>query len=371
LRPKVISFSTQTFSIARQLLPSTELSIRPSAISKHRIPLLCANSFTNDIVQPIMPRVPAPHKSRSDDPLKEATIVALKQVVDPLVGLMFDTGVTVREFSQIVRERAVRIAARRVSKESGRDSKSRVAIITGLPRSEVARILASDDVSPSKRLGRHPARNVLAAWFDNPRFLGTNGDPSVLPIFGKRRSFEQLVAMHSRGIPVRAMLDELTQIDAVEILEGQRVRPKSRIPILTGMTDSAIASIGERTRDLLETLTNNLRRTSKPLFEGTALADETDFEMVSLIRREIAEQGANFINSANSLLGRSSVKAKRSTKYRLGVTVYYFQDDIEDATESKPQTTYTRRKNLRRQRRPTNSKGRLGAISRSVTKGQV
>ena len=175
---------------------------------------------------------------------------------------------------------------------------------------------------------------------------------------------------------MRAMLDELTQIDAVERLEDQRVKAKSRIPILTGMTDSAIAAIGERTRDLLETLTNNLRRTSKPLFEGTALAEETDLDMVSLVRREIAEQGANFINSANSLFSRSSVKAKRSfpktaTRYRLGVTVYYFQDDIEGATQSKSKTTYGRRKNLRRQRRPTDSKGPTGAIDRSVAKGQL
>src|SRR5579859_859369 len=104
-----------------------------------------------------MPRTSAPHKSHSDDPLKEATIVALKRVVDPLVDLMLDAGVTVHEFSQIVRERAVRTAARRVSKESGRDSKSRVAIITGLPRSEVARILRSDDALPSRRSGQHPA----------------------------------------------------------------------------------------------------------------------------------------------------------------------------------------------------------------------
>ena len=322
-----------------------------------------------------MSRTAAPNKSRFNDPLKEATIAALKRVVDPLVDLMFDAGVTVHEFCQLARERAVRTAARRVSKESGRDSKSRVAIITGLPRSEVARILGSHDVSRSEPLGQHPARNVLAAWFDNPRFLAANGDPAVLPIFGKRRSFEQLVAMHSRGIPVRAMLDELTQIDAVERLEGQRVRPKSRIPILTGMTASAITGIGERTRDLLETLTTNLRRTSKPLFEGTALADEADLEMVSLIRREIAEQGANFINSANSLFSRSSVKAKRlttkrSTKYRLGVTVYYFQDDIGRATESNSETTYRHRKNLRRQRRPINSKA-TAVSRRSVAKGQL
>jgi hypothetical protein len=170
------------------------------------------------------------------------------------------------------------------------------------------------------------------------------------------------------------MLDELTQIDAVEQLEDQRVRAKSRIPILTGMTAGAIAVIGERTRDLLDTLTNNLRRTSKPLFEGTALADEIDLEMISLFRREIAEQGASFLNSANSLFGRSSVKAKRSipktsTKYRVGVSVYYFQDDIEGATEPKPEKSCQRRKNLSRQRRPTNKRS-ASVNGRSIAKNQ-
>jgi hypothetical protein len=314
----------------------------------------------------------AQHKSRFNDPLKEATIAALKRMVDPLVDLMFDAGVTVHELGRIMRESAVRTAARRVLKETGRDSKSRVAIITGLPRSEVARILKSDDLSPGHRLRQHPARKVLAAWFDDPRFLAANGDPAVLPIFGKRRSFEHLVAMHSRGIPVRAMLDELTQVDAVERLEDQRVRVKSRIPILTGTTGSAIAVIGERTRDLLDTLTNNLR-SSKPLFEATALADETDPETVSKIRREIAEQGANFINNANSLFNPPSMKAKRSVakkpaKYRLGVTVYYFEDDISRAMEPKTETIYQRRKNLRRQRRPAKGK-RAGVMDRSLAKG--
>jgi hypothetical protein len=318
----------------------------------------------------------ASHKSRFNDPLKEVTIVALRRVIDPLVNLMFDAGLTVHEFSHLVRERAVRTAARRVSKESGRDSKSRVAIITGLPRSEVARILKSDDVTSRKRLGQHPARKVLAAWFDNPRFLAANGDPAVLPIFGKRRSFERLVAMHSGGIPVRAMLDELTQIDAVERLSDQRVKARSRTPILTGLTGSAIAGIGERTRDLLETLTNNLRCVSTPLFEGTALLEESDLELVSLIRREIAEQGANFIDSANSLFSRSRVKpnrsiAKASTKCRLGVTVYYFQDAIEGTAPSKTETTYGRRKNLQRQRRPTNRKREAGVMGRSFAKVQL
>jgi hypothetical protein len=156
--------------------------------------------------------------------------------------------------------------------------------------------------------------------------------------------------MHSGGIPVRAMLDELTQLDAVVRLSDQRVKAKARVPILTGLTSSAITVIGERARDLLETLTHNLRRTSKPLFEATALMDDIDAESVSLVRREIAEQGASFINSSNSLLSRSRSAAKKSTKCRVGVTVYYFQDKIESAGSSKGATTYTRRKNLQRRK---------------------
>jgi Family of unknown function (DUF6502) len=322
-----------------------------------------------------MRKTTAPHNLRSNDPLKEATITALKRVAEPLVDLMFDTGVTVHEFGQLVRESAVRAAARRVSRESGRNSKSRVAIVTGLPRSEVARILKSDDASSSKRVGQHPSRKILAAWYENPRFLAANGDPAVLPIFGKRRSFEQLVATSSRGTPVRAMLDELTQIDAIERLSDQRVKAKSRIPILTGLTANAIAVIGERTGDLLETLTNNLRRKSNPLFEGTTLVDEIDLDMVTLVRREIEEQGANFINSANSLLNRSRPRPSRSnamtsTKCRLGVTVYYFQDDIERIAESRAKTTYMRRKNLQRKHQP-NSKRTTRKMNSELAKAQI
>jgi len=310
-----------------------------------------------------MPRTRARQKSRFSDPLHEATIATLKRVVEPLAELMFDTGVSVHQFSQIMREAAVRSAANRIAKANGRDSKSRVAIVTGLPRSQVARILNAKEELPSKPIREHPARKVLAAWFENSRFLDVNGEPDLLPIFGRRRSFEQLVTMHAGGIPVRAMLDELTRIDAVETFADQSVRAKSRVPILRGLTSSAISVIGERTRDLLGTLGYNLRSRSKPLFEGTAVVDDADIESISLVRREISEQATNFINTADSLLNRNLSKSNRSThktmpKCRVGVTVYYFQDDIDVRAVTSPEMQL-RRKNLRRQPQTTSNKKRI------------
>jgi uncharacterized protein DUF6502 len=294
-----------------------------------------------------------PRESRSPDPLKETTISALERVVDPLVDLMIDAGITVQEFCRLARERAVRSADMRVARESGRTSNSRVAIMTGLPRAEVARILSSADVSSSTRSGQHPARRVLAAWYDNRRFLGANGDPAVLPIFGRRRSFEQLVAIHSGGIPVRAMLDQLVQINAVEILDRQRVKARSRVPIFRGMTTSAIANLGERAGDLLRTLASNLRTESSPLFEETALFGDIEMGVVPLVRRQIAEQGAAFIDGATSLLSRSRIKPgqsilKNSPQCRVGVTAYYFQDETQSDDGLVVPINHSRRKNLQR-----------------------
>jgi hypothetical protein len=294
-----------------------------------------------------------PRDPRLEDPIKEATVIALGRVLDPLLELMFDAGMTVQEFNRIARDRAVRIATRRVAKETGRESKSRVAIITGLPRAEVTRILSSLDSVAKTKPDQHPARRVLAAWHDNPRFLSANGDPAVLPIFGRKRSFEKLVETYGAGIPVRAMLDELIQLDAIERLEDQKIRAKARVPVMTGLTSRSIIAVGERGRDLLNTLGHNVRRSSQPLFEATALIDDGDLDMVTLVRREITEQGTNFINGATSLLNRSHRKrrskaAKSTGTCRLGVTVYYFQDEISTNDNVATVGRHARRKNLRR-----------------------
>jgi len=293
------------------------------------------------------------HNPQKGDPIREATITALKHGADPLLALMFDAGVTVHEFNYLFRDRAVRMATKRVIKESGRNNKSRVAILTGLPRSEVTRILAINDSTEGIPLGQHPARRVLAAWYENPRFLTPIGEPAVLPIFGKRRSFEQLVSTHGGGIPVRAMLDELTQINAVEQIEGQKVKAKSRVPILTGLTTNAIAAVGERCGDLIQTLVNNVRGHMPPLFEATAVGNDTDIDFVPIIRRELAEQGASFINSANSFLKRSRHERGRTSghstgKFRVGVSVYYFEAEVPNSHTPAIDVKRSHRTNLRR-----------------------
>lgn len=265
---------------------------------------------------------------------------------------MFDAGITVHQFNYLLRDRAVRAATNRVIKETGRNSKSRVSIITGLSRSEVTKISDSPDTYIKSNRGQSPTRRILGAWFENPRLLEPNGEPATLPIFGRNRSFEQLVSLHGGGIPVRAMLDELIQLDAIERVGDLEVRAKSRTPVSVGLTPIAIAALGERCSDLLQTLMKNLRRSEVPLFEGTSLVQDADRDLMPVIRREISRQAASFINSANSFLKRNrrsssiSPATQSRRKCRAGITVYYFEDI--DANTTTPINRKRTRTNLRR-----------------------
>jgi hypothetical protein len=303
-----------------------------------------------------------PKKNQAADPIREATLGALRHVVDALLELMFDAGITVQQFNYLVRDRSVRAASRRVLKETGRISKSRVSIITGLPRSEVTKISTEDDYVRTK-LGQPAARRVLAAWFENPSFLAPNGEPATLSIFGKRRSFEKLVSAYGGGIPVRAMLDELTQLDAVERVGDDNVRAKSRTPVSVGLTPEAIGAIGQRCSDLIQTLMKNVRHSEPPLFEATSLVQNADLDLMPVIRREISRQGASFISGANSLLKRTrkhlnSARSSPDLKCRAGVTIYYFEDFEESGSEEGGDRERIPRRNLHRirARKPKSTK---------------
>jgi hypothetical protein len=291
--------------------------------------------------------------SLETDPIKEATLGALELILDPLLDLMFDVGLSVQELNFLTRLRAVHVATRRLLKESGRQSNSRVAIITGIPRSEVAKISKLSKSRGSDKVSQQPARRTLAGWFSDPKYLSSAGEPAVLPIFGKRRSFESLVSKYGVGIPVRAMLDELIQIGAVERLSNQRVTIRTRVPVSVGLTPTAIEAAGEHCKNLLGTLIQNIRRVERPLFEATSLISDASPSLLPVVRREIADQGTSLINSASAILKRSQGKVKtkdaNQAVRRIGVTVFYFEDSVEPTAEFASPGKPKRRTNLRRQ----------------------
>jgi len=129
----------------------------------------------------------------------------------------------------------VRAAVRVFSRGERRMTNSTIAVATGIPRHEVARILRSPEAFIEKFWRANRAVRVASQWRQDPQFNPhRTTPPPPLPLTGEC-SFTSLVRKHSGDIPVVCMRDYM--LDAGTLMEegeGEAMRlilqPKTTDP---------------------------------------------------------------------------------------------------------------------------------------------
>jgi Family of unknown function (DUF6502) len=153
----------------------------------------------------------------------------------------------------ILRTTAVQCAVERQLENGNRVNISGITAITGIPRGEVSRILNSSarQTIGAMRGRQNIASRILSAWHCAPDYLTADRRPRNLKIFGTGPTFESLVRTYGRGIPVRAILDELKRIGAVQLqTSSQTVFPKMDLAINPRITYKKIRELDATTNDL-------------------------------------------------------------------------------------------------------------------------
>jgi hypothetical protein len=187
---------------------------------------------------------------------------ALRKLLEPLSGLAFDCGLSISEANSILREAAVRGAAKRQLEDKKRINISGIAAATGVSRGEISRILRDGHAARELIDDRHqnPANRILAAWHRDPRFLTSNRLPAALKLYGRGATFEFLVRKYGRGLPTRAVFDQLTRIGAIELRASQQVSPKMSVAVDRRITPKMIKAYGDWAADLLSTKLLNVTK---------------------------------------------------------------------------------------------------------------
>ncbi len=231
--------------------------------------------------------------------MRDAARQALAALLEPLAGFALDAGLSVHEVETLLRAAAVRSAAKRQREVSQRVNISGIAASTGLSRAEISRLLKSPEQAeagpPDEAREQQATNRILSAWHEDPQFTKPNGQPADLKIFGPGATFDALVKQHGRGLPTRAMLDELARAQALEVRPGQKVRAKALVAADRGTTPQAIKAFGERAEQLLSTLLATMRDPNGHQFvthiEGAVHA----VEALPVLRREVAARGSDFL----------------------------------------------------------------------------
>jgi hypothetical protein len=220
--------------------------------------------------------------------LKAAVLSAVLRLLQPLVRLLLDAGVGVGEFQQLAKRAYVRVARDR--SDEAKPNISRIAVLTGITRAEVASILAEPgDAPPPPDRGAHRAERVLQGWWQDPEFIGPAGKPLALPLRGKRRSFAALVQRYAGDPRVATLLDELVKAKAVRRTAEDHIEVLSKTFNTARWDADGVANIGERVYGLLDTLVHNLKHPTRPRFERLVVNTRLDPKYVPLLVRDLTQ----------------------------------------------------------------------------------
>jgi hypothetical protein len=271
---------------------------------------------------------PAVKKARTD--VRLVAKKALLQLLEPLVEFVLNSGMSTLEFHSIFREAAVRTVAARQLELSPRVNISGIAASTGIPRAEISRILKLNVESSRKVVDRlqQSTNRILEVWHQDPKFANPAGKPADLRMYGRGATFDSLVRGHGRGIPTRAMLDELMRTGTAEVLPSRLVRVKAMVAVDCGMTAQGIRSFGERATELLSTMLQNMKNPDNPKFVASISGTNIPSAVVPLFRKELANKGADFLADMHDSLVREVVDGntkKAPQSKRVSVTIFYHE----------------------------------------------
>ncbi|MDH3304187.1 MAG: DUF6502 family protein [Gammaproteobacteria bacterium] len=139
-------------------------------------------------------------------------------LLQPLARIFLRFGRGYREFSELSKAAFVAVAAEDYGVHGRPTNVSRIAAMTGLTRKEVSRIRNRIEERKAVVTDRGtPLQEVISAWRMSDEFRGENGEAAVLPLTGKRGSFQSLVRQFAGDIPEGAMRKELQRIGAAYI----------------------------------------------------------------------------------------------------------------------------------------------------------
>jgi hypothetical protein len=277
---------------------------------------------------------PAEYGLGMSENFKTTLLAAFGKLMRPLVRILLRNGVAYGEFAEVVKRVYVDVSTSAVRDVGGVPSESKIAIKTGLSRTEVARLMATPDFdgdgleAQTNRVGW-----LLTLWHQD---TGPYGIPLELPFDDKpgKRSFCELVRRSgAQDVSPSELLDELLRVGAAIQLPNGLIRVLARSYLPSQTDPAALEFMSVAFTDLASTLARNLEFEDRPKFferrvwtpHGISEKDVTTFEQM------VNEQGQHFLETLDDWLTARENEARKThgQVVRVGLATYMFQRETE------------------------------------------
>ena len=261
---------------------------------------------------------------------------AVTQVLSPLVRLLLRHGVSHGEFSSWAKQAYVNEASQHFGLNDKTPTVSRMAIVTGINRKEVKRLLELPaEIEPS--IAKHNrALRVVTGWLQDAEFHTDKGEPATLIYGDNTDTFNELVRRYGGDVPARALLDELVRVGTVkqtdsdvELVTHGYVPHESQEAMLDLFATSAT--------DLLETLEFNLSDANHNRLQLSVAYDNVSDEGLQAFQTLGRDKAMVLLRELDEWLKQHDLGDKPSHtghKNRVGLGLYLIESTTENGDDN-------------------------------------
>ena len=169
---------------------------------------------------------------------------AVSRFLEKFVSILLRLGLDSPRAEALIRHAFVIESAKLAHQIGSRNTQSQIALIAGVNRLDVRKVLA-------RERRQHPRQNfsrrsrierILLAWRQDPEFANEQGRPKPLTFIGTNNQFEKLVRKYGRDVTVRTLRDDLIK-NKIAITKGTRLVLIKRGRAIDASSDAALADL--------------------------------------------------------------------------------------------------------------------------------
>lgn len=258
----------------------------------------------------------------------------IAQLLRPLVYLCIHAGMTFPTLVRLLRELFVNVAEHDFALPGKEQTDSRVSLLTGIHRKEVARLRGAgapvNEVPASISL----AGAITTGWLTSQRFCDASGSPLPLPRTAgdSEPSFEELVASVTRDVRARVVLDDWIDRGLVTIDADNRVTLVEAAFIPRGDDDDKLYYLGRNLRDHIAAATANVLAAKPAFLERGVHYDGISAAMAGKLEERARELALEVLQQANRE-AHAAWERDKGGGHRVNFGVYVYREDTGAAKD--------------------------------------
>lgn len=274
----------------------------------------------------------------SNDQIRTALHSVITRILTPLVGVLLRNGIPFNVFADLAKQAYIHVASKEMVIPGKKQTITRIATITGIPRKEVGKIKDNAEKYQQKLYSmqrNNRAARVIGTWVRGKTFHNKRGQPASLNLDGDENSFASLVKLSGVDIPPGPILDELLRSGTVAQLKSGKLSLLSHSYIPTADDTEKIAMLGTDVRDLIKTINHNL--TCDPgdaFFQRKTIYDNIPKEKLEQLRKKLRATAQTALEEFDRELANNDRDGNNNItgtgRMRVGMNLHYFEEEYDE-----------------------------------------